>query len=210
MRHVRSLILRYDAALKRRPLPVKALTSAAIVTAADTTVQSFSPEAYNYRRTAAAAAYGGLLFAPVMHTVFAFWARAVPSQTIGATVFKVCVDMGTSFPVNISALMALQALAKAPPVGGDESRWQQAKHVVPAALRENFWGTYTDGLKFWPPVTVGLYTFVPVLYRVLALNVFSYGWNCWLIFRQTSESSLVEDSSAGRCRDLQGEAAPPS
>lgn len=102
-----------------------------------------SSEPYNYQRTVAAAAYGGLWFAPVMHNVFAAWSQVLPSTTLKATCFKVTVDMMTSFPVNITVLMSAQAMAKT-----EGSLRQRAATVMPA-LQTNFMPTFLDGMKLW-------------------------------------------------------------
>lgn len=47
-----------------------------------------------------------------------------------------------------------------------------------------------------PLVTVGMYTYVPILYRVLGINAVSFGWNSWLIFRQESSASSSSSSSS--------------
>jgi hypothetical protein len=95
--------------------------------------------AYDPLRTAiVGVGYGGLCFAPILHAVTTGWARAVPSTSPLALLFKVSVDMITSFPVNLGANLSIQAYAR----GG--------KGGAADAVRHNFVPTILDGWKFWP------------------------------------------------------------
>uniref|UniRef100_A0A6S8BPT0 Protein Mpv17 n=1 Tax=Aplanochytrium stocchinoi TaxID=215587 RepID=A0A6S8BPT0_9STRA len=134
---------------------------------------------YNpYQTFAAGICYGALFFTPLMHNVFAFWTRFLPSNSMHAVVFKTGIDCVTSFPVNVSALIAFQTLARKESSSTNLQKFQSIQN----SLQLNLWPTLIMGWKIWPAVTVLNYKFVPVIYRVLLLNSVSYCWNVALIF----------------------------
>ena len=183
----------YDAQLRKTPLPVKMATSGVIVGAADTSMQlatALDPSdrwgCYSLRRTLfVGVGYGMLWFAPVLHAITTVWARVLPSQTLPSLALKTTVDMTTAFPVNVCASISVLALARREP-------------DVAASVRVNAWPTVLDGWKFWPAMTMLMYGAVPLRYRVAFINVGSFFWNSWLIFR-FEQHSTVPAMPTGDC-----------
>ena len=178
MLRLRQLAAGYDRHLTQRPLLVKSLSSGTIVCAADATTQAMGREPFDTRRTAIiGVGYGACWFAPVMHAVTTGWARYVPSTSFGPLVFKVSVDMLVAFPINISAMIALQAVSRAE---------DAASADCVAAVRSNLWPSLCAGWSVWPLITFAIYSgAVPLSYRVLAMNTCSFAWNSFMVSRFT-------------------------
>jgi hypothetical protein len=172
------LALRYDAALKSRPLVVKAVSSGLLNSACDGTLQNLQnvqrkakgepTQKWNPVRTAIfGASYGLCWYGPFMHVVTTTWGRVLPSTSVGSLAFKAVVDVCTSFPVNLCMVIGLQARIR-----GDDAQ---------AAVRSNLWASWCAGACFWPAANMVVYR-LPVLYRVFCLNIFSYSWNVFMLW----------------------------
>ena len=201
---LRRLALAYDAQLRRRPLAVKCATSACVVGASDLGVQfalwaaaappaaptsdegvhgiSTLPDAGPAHKSGVdvgrsafiGAAYGGCVFAPVLHTVTTTWHRVLPSTALPALVLKTVVDMTTSFPVNMAANICVQSVAR---------HGYRGPEPLADAVRGNLWPAVTAGWQFWPLASMAMYGAVPLHYRVLFLNANSFFWNAFLVWR---------------------------
>lgn len=189
MRHALSRALTsYDTALRRRPLRVKMLSSAVIVGCSDSLVQlserhiGSSSEPHDFWRTfLIGGAYGGLTFAPVLHLVTTTWARILPSTSVAALALKSVIDMTTSFPFNLSAMIGLQVIAR-----GKVLDAEVLQRDIPAAVKQNLWPSLQVGWCVWTPVGFLNYWLVPLRYRVLSLNTVSLGWNFFMVWRFTA------------------------
>ena len=169
---LRRLARSYDRALQTQPLITKCLSSGVIVGASDACNQAIGPAPYDAPRTLiVGVGYGALWFAPVMHGVTSAWARYLPSTAPGPVLFKTVADMAVSFPVNISACIAIQAVSR-----------DGAAADVAAALETNLRPALTAGWSVWPFITAAIYGgAVPLRYRVLAMNACSFAWNAFLL-----------------------------
>jgi hypothetical protein len=141
----------YDSHLRANPLLVKAVTSGVVVCASDTAVQVYTASktkegiTFSARRTLIiGVGYGALWFAPVLHGITTMWARVLPSTSIPSLVTKLVVDMTTSFPINVSVMLAAQAVAR-----GEDN--------IQGAVERNFFASVSDGWKFWTPATLIMY-----------------------------------------------------
>ena len=171
-RYFRSFANAYHALLIRYPLPVKSITSGVVVGSSDCVVQISTPNhRYDVRRTLLiGGGYGALFFAPVMHFVTTTWARILPSTTIPSLLCKTMIDMTTVFPVNVSVILSMNALAR-------------YETDVVKSVKDNFWPSYSAGWTVWPLVGVTMYSFIPLPYRVLYINTVSFFWNSFLNLR---------------------------
>ena len=149
------------------------VTSGFVVGASDVCIQlSTHDHEYDLRRTLlVGGGYGFFWFAPVIHLVTTTWARVLPSTSFGALTFKTIFDMTTSFPINVSVMLGMNALARQPEVNPLDS------------IYDNFWPSYTKGWMVWPFVGFTMYRYIPLSYRVLYVNTVSFFWNGYLCFR---------------------------
>eukprot|EP00441_Pelagodinium_beii_P020455 CAMPEP_0197677796 /NCGR_PEP_ID=MMETSP1338-20131121/88972_1 /TAXON_ID=43686 ORGANISM="Pelagodinium beii, Strain RCC1491" /NCGR_SAMPLE_ID=MMETSP1338 /ASSEMBLY_ACC=CAM_ASM_000754 /LENGTH=154 /DNA_ID=CAMNT_0043258661 /DNA_START=110 /DNA_END=571 /DNA_ORIENTATION=- len=153
------------------------VSSGAIVSASDVTVQTISGAEYDLRRTAIlGVGYGSFCFAPIVHSVTCMWARLLPSTSLPHVAFKAAVDCLTSFPVNVSAMIALQVVA------GKRELSLKLSEDVSAAISQKLWPAVSAGWLLWPPVIMMNYKLVPLRYQVLFPNCVSFWWNTFMIW----------------------------
>jgi hypothetical protein len=122
------------------------VSSAVIVCASDAVSQlkQVDMKNYDFRRTLVVGiGYGGLFFAPLLHGITTTWARILPSTSAPAIVFKTVIDMTTSFPVNLTAMVSLQALVR--------------KEDPIAAVKKNLVPSVVAGWGFWPFMNIAMY-----------------------------------------------------
>ena len=177
-----ALLLRYDALLHEYGLPVKMATSAIVNFSADTVFQCATRDSWDPRRSAAVGFfYGCCWYAPFMHTVTTTWGRVLPSTAPTSLAFKSAVDVSTSFVVNLCFVIGGQAYLR----GDDPAE----------TVRENLFDAWTFGCCFHPFSNMVVYS-VPVIYRVLTLNGFSFIWNSFLIRRCQQRATAAAEAEA--------------
>lgn len=160
---------RYDAALNKHTIPVKMATSGCINFCADTAMQCATLDEWDPKRSACYGFfYGACWYAPFMHAVTTTWGRVLPSTAIPSLMFKSAVDVSTSFAVNLCFVIGGQAYMR-----GEEPT---------TAVKNGLWDAWTLGCCYHPAANMVVYS-MPVIYRVLTLNGFSFVWNCFLIRR---------------------------
>lgn len=172
----------YTSWLYRYPLPVKCITSGLLVGASDFCSQMYVKKEWDPIRTLVlGVGYGSCVFAPVLHSVFLFWSKVLPSNRLPVILFKTSVDMITSFPLNLSVMIGLQTMLQQ----GKQSfeNVKETSNKIKEAVKENLWPSLVGGWKLWPMVSICVYGFVPLHFRVVSLNVVSFGWNIWMISR---------------------------
>ena len=162
------------------------VTSGILIGLSDVTVQyllSSKEESMQYnpiRTLIISIFYGSMTSAPVLHFVTTRWAKILPSQSLKAVTLKSVVDMASSFPFNLSVMIGIQSLIR---TRGD---------INQVVVRYNLWPSLLDGWTFWFTASMVIYGFVPLHYRVGMLNVCSYFWNVWLIWRYNAKNENVE------------------
>ena len=184
------LATRYDESLRARPLATKAITSGVLNCCADATLQHIGNRQraavgdtvvpWNPVRTFAfGIGYGLCWYGPFMHKVTTTWGRVLPSTALPSLFFKSIVDVCTSFPINLCAVISLQAII----------RGENPKENVQRSL----WASWCAGACFWPTANMVVYS-LPVRYRVFCLNLFSYSWNCFMLWAAFDARNAASDS----------------
>ena len=144
-------------------------TSGIIVSCSDATAQMLTRKEREYDwHTLHRISLG--LVCPLHLVTARIWPKLLPSRKPQALVFKTAVDLVTSFPLNVCVITSINAHAR-------------GEHGPLESIRTNLWPTLKVGWLFWGPVNFAMYGVVPVHYRVLFLNTFSYIWNSYLIWR---------------------------
>lgn len=93
-----------------------------------------------------------------------------PNVTILA---RVAVDQGVFAPVMVGVFLSSMAALE----GGSPTEKLDKNYVN--ALKANY--------MLWPFVQLVNFKFVPLHHRVLAVNVVSLGWNCYLSYLNNSK-----------------------
>jgi len=161
----------YQSKLNSRPLFTQAVTTAVLFATGDVVAQQVVERRgfakHEVARTGRMFAYGGLIFGPVATTWFGFLARKVVLKNKKAEVAaRVAADQLLFAPVMIQVF--LRSMATMEGVSAQEK------------VDKSWWPALQANWMVWPFVQGINFTFVPLQYRVLAVNVVSIGWNCFL------------------------------
>lgn len=132
----------------------------------DTVCQHIETSAWhNPRRTAEFALVGGLLMAPMSHTLEAGLEHVFPGASLRPIAAKVISRIFVA-PVFLCASFGSIAVLRGEPVG--------------AALRAKVLPAWQMGSMFWPTVSALTYKFIPVGARPATGAVVGSVWSCYL------------------------------
>lgn len=119
-----------------------------------------------------------MIFAPLGDQWYKFLARIVVGRTnVAQTAARVAVDQGVfapfiGIPLYYLAISALEG-----------KNWEQTR----TKLEKNWWPTLYTNWSVWPVFQAVNFAFVPVSYRLMAVNVVSIGWNCYMLMKNAGE-----------------------
>lgn len=178
------LFAKYSSLLARRPLLTNVISTGVLFGTGDVLAQEIAPEKshrYDWARTCRAMIYGAVCFAPIgdrwmrfLATIKAPVNRSMdpPKLAIYDTVTRVAVDqLGfaplLAIPMYYSVMTVLE---------GQGDIGTVAAHKI----ERNWWPTLRANWTVWPAFQALNFSVVPVRFRLLLVNVFSIGWNCFL------------------------------
>ncbi|KAI0007624.1 hypothetical protein F4779DRAFT_591181 [Xylariaceae sp. FL0662B] len=161
----------YQRKLASRPLLTQSVTTAVLFAVGDVTAQQVVEkkgiEKHELARTGRMFIYGGAVFGPAATTWYKILQRTINLRNKKAEMLaRVAADQLIFAPTFIGVFLSSMAVME-----GGSPREKLAKSYWPA-LRTNF--------MIWPFVQMGNFTLVPLEHRVLVVNLFSIGWNCYL------------------------------
>lgn len=165
----------YNRMLVRRPYATNAVTTAFLFGAGDVLAQKVgASKDYDFSRTARAVIYGGVVFAPLGDQWYKFLARTVIGKTnVTQTAARVVVDQGVFAPfIGIPLYYLAMGLMEGRSVEDTQQK-----------LSRNWYTTLISNWSVWPIFQAVNFAFVPVAYRLMAVNVVSIGWNCFLLMK---------------------------
>ncbi|PKY00505.1 peroxisomal membrane protein [Aspergillus campestris IBT 28561] len=161
----------WQATLAKSPILTASVSSAVLFGSGDVLAQQAVDrkgwEKHDMARTGRMALYGGAIFGPAATTWFSFLQRHVVLKSKTATlVARVTADQCLFTPTHLTCFLSSMAIME----GSDPvEKW-----------RNNFLPSYKANLAIWPFVQGVNFTFVPLEFRVLVVNVVALGWNCLL------------------------------
>lgn len=168
----------YNRMLATRPYATNAITTAFLFGTGDVLAQNVeSSKNFDFSRTGRAVIYGGVVFAPLGDQWYKFLARVVVGKTnVTQTAARVAVDQGVfapfiGIPLYYLAISLMEG--KSP---------EEAKQK----LENKWWPTLYSNWTVWPVFQAVNFAFVPVNYRLMAVNVVSIGWNCYLLMKNAA------------------------
>ncbi|KAI0402869.1 hypothetical protein F4802DRAFT_336198 [Xylaria palmicola] len=161
----------YQRSLKARPLLTQSLTTAVLFAVGDITAQQVVEkkglEKHEFARTGRMFAYGGAVFGPAATTWFKILSSRVVLRNKNAEILaRVACDQLLFAPTFIGVFLSSMAVLE-----GSSPTEKLEKSWLP---------TLTTNWMIWPFVQMVNFKFVPLHHRVLAVNVVSIGWNCYL------------------------------
>ena len=171
MRAFIQLCGRYDAALVRRPILVKSVTSAALTSIADATAQSLErrdsaeQRSHDFVRTARQLAYSAA-FAPVLHG----WYNLLTSvPRLSSPFLRVLADQTVFSPLAHISFFTYMTLAKG---GGIPDVAHELDVKFLPAMAANY--------AIWPIAQAVNFSLVPLRHRVLFVNAVGMFYSTFL------------------------------
>ena len=116
------------------------------------------------------------IFGPVATTWFNFLARRInPANPKYTTIARVACDQGAFAPVMIGVFLSSMATME----GSDPRK----------KLQSTWWTALKTNWMVWPFVQMINFTYVPLPHRVMFANIISIGWNSYLSWVNSQEST---------------------
>lgn len=200
-----SYFIKYNQLLLRRPILTNMVTTGFLFGSGDYLAQSLftSPDKhgnYDYARTLRAVIYGSIVFAPIGDKWYKLLGR-IKAPTFGTT-----ININSRFNriKDTVARVGVDQLVFAPFIGiplyYTMMTLFEFKSIenISHKLQKNWWKTLVSNWAVWPVFQWFNFYLVPVHYRLMAVNVFSIGWNCYLSYllnhRDSEPSGFIEES----------------
>lgn len=181
-----SLLSKSSAFFTRRPLLSNVISTGFLFGSGDFLAQSFfSPEEkYDIYRTLRAVSYGSIVFAPIGFR----WYKLLGSIQIPTKSFK---SDRAKVTLNTVARVAVDQLVFAPFIGiplyySCMALFERKEHPfeeVTSKLNKHWAPTLWSNWSIWPVFQFFNFYLVPLHLRLLMVNLFSIGWNCYLSYR---------------------------
>ncbi|KAF7595225.1 Protein required for ethanol metabolism [Aspergillus hancockii] len=174
----------YQRCLLQRPVLTQSLTTACLFGVGDGLAQQGVEKRgiahHDVTRTARMVFYGGAVFGPAATKWFQFLQTRISLRTPGKTlVARVAADQLIFAPTMISVFLSSMSLME----GGDPRE----------KLNKTYWQALRTNWMIWPALQSVNFYLVPLQYRVLTVNVFNIGWNCFLSFLNNSQVQEVRE-----------------
>uniref|UniRef100_A0A7S3DNR3 Peroxisomal membrane protein MPV17 n=1 Tax=Entomoneis paludosa TaxID=265537 RepID=A0A7S3DNR3_9STRA len=166
----------YGSALASRPIITKSVTASVIFGISDYLAQKFEakfddkPLKLNWTRAMTSMAVGLLYFGPAAHAWYDMIFKVFPGTGLLSTLQKAAMGQmffGPSFTCIFFAT----------------SLWQSGQFTLGnwfQKIRQDLPGAWLAGVGFWPLVDLVSYSFVPVQYIPLFVNMCSLVWTIYL------------------------------
>ena len=171
----------YNGLLQRKPLATKSVSCMAIFTLGDILSQTFEKklsktQKFDWQRSARVGMYGGVFAGPSLHFYYSYiLPYLIPGSSMKSIVKKICFDQTVGVSIMISMFYTVQTLL-------NKGTFTDVRNNIAA----NYWTTLKTNWMFWPPLMFLNFTFVPIQFQVLFVNVFGVAWNGYLSFVQYS------------------------
>ncbi|AOA62496.1 Protein required for ethanol metabolism [Komagataella phaffii CBS 7435] len=185
------MLLVYNNFLQRNPIITNGLTTGFLFGTGDVLAQTLYSDGvsnFDYKRTLRAVVYGGIIFAPIGDRWYKLLNgirmpvrlfKSEKSQKVSDTIARVAVDQLVWAPVGIPLYYSCMAMME----GLTIQQWKQK-------LDEKYMDTLFANWKVWPLFQLANFYVFPVQHRLLAVNVISIIWNCYL---SAKNSGVLED-----------------
>jgi protein Mpv17 len=177
----------YGRQLQQRPLITKSLTAALIMAGGDAAQQCIiekpaQPLSWRYEpvRTLRSGVFGGVIIGPLMHNWFALLERIVPAGA-AAPWIKVALDQAIIGPIVTASFFSSMGLMEG-----------KSMDEIKLKVEQNFWETYMMNIRFWPPVQLINFYFIPLQYRVLWANGAQFCWGMYLSHQANKGNKKIE------------------
>lgn len=193
-----SIYQKYSQLLTKSPLLTNIITTGFLFGTGDYLAQTLYPtsDRYNYHRTLRATFFGSVIFAPIgdkwyklLHKInLPFSKSHISSKTnaVLSTLTKVAADQLIFAPfIGIPLYYTSMSILEFN---------QNPLSVARERLNAHWFHTLKTNWLVWPTFQLFNFTFVPVQFRLLVVNLFSIGWNCYLssVLHHKHDNSIIE------------------
>lgn len=169
----------YALSLQSSPIATKAATAACVFCASDISAQTIerAPK-IDKTRLALTTAIGGLYFAPAAH----FWYGAITAMIPGNGLLDIVVKAALG-QIFFGPLVTCVFFAAA--------CYQQDRSLrhLPAKIKRDLIPVQIAGSGFWPFVDLVSYSYIPIEYIPLFINVASFVWTIFLSLKSRTSAS---------------------
>ncbi|XP_060553542.1 protein Mpv17-like isoform X2 [Ruditapes philippinarum] len=166
------LLKAYQHALKVHPIRTAAISAGTLLSAGDVlaqlVVEKRPLEMYNVKRTIRFAIFGTFFGGPMFSVWYSTLARKL-GHTKYAALKMVACDQLLFAPPFIAYFLIVMELMKG-----------EGLQDIKLKLQDDYGDVMKTNYKIWPAVQAMNFTFVPVHYRVVTVNVVAVGWNTYL------------------------------
>lgn len=168
----------------KRPMLTNMVSTGFLFGSGDVLAQSLFPaeikdkltdndKTFDFLRTLRVITYGGVIFAPIGVKWYGVLGRIRIFKSSAADAFvRVAADQllfapFIAIPMYYSCMSVLELSSD--PIGESKRK-----------LQEFWWTTLRNNWSVWPAFQFFNFAIVPPQYKLLAVNLFSIGWNCYL------------------------------
>ncbi|KAK6454521.1 uncharacterized protein RJT20DRAFT_59117 [Scheffersomyces xylosifermentans] len=184
-----SLFAKYNKLLLKRPLLTNIISTGFLFGSGDFLAQRLFPPIdvpippYDFPRTIRAVIYGSIVFAPIgsrwyrVLNIIKMPVRFKKSKisAVGDTLLRVGADQLIFAPfIGIPLYYTVMTLFR--------FETENIYETVKTQLDINWWNTLKSNWLVWPLFQLFNFYLLPTHFRLLAVNLFSIGWNCYLSY----------------------------
>lgn len=179
----------YALSLQSSPIATKAATAACVFCASDISAQAIerNPQ-IDKTRLALTTAIGGLYFAPAAHFWYGAITNLIPGNGLLDIVIKAALGQIFFGPLVTCVFFAAACYQQ------DRSLRQ-----LPAKIKRDLLAVQIAGSGFWPFVDLVSYSYIPIDYIPLFINLASFVWTIYLSLksRSSTPSSRADKENTG-------------
>lgn len=150
------------------------LTTGALCATGDVLSQLLdSSQTYNPASTLRNGAYGLCVFGPIGHRLYPALNMINPFKSSKAnTITRVAVDQLVWSPIGVALYLSAISVMENRPFKDIKTK-----------LNHVYWNVLITNWQVWPLFQFVNFTLIPVQNRLLAVNIASIGWNCYLSWK---------------------------
>jgi len=184
LHNMASIYQKYSQLIAKRPLITNIITTGFLFGSGDYLAQTLYPSSskYDYKRTLRGTFYGSIIFAPIgdkwyrlLHKINFPFPKTKVSPTVSKvlnTLTKVGVDQLVFAPfIGIPLYYSVMSVLEF---------HDNPLQVAREKLHAHWFNTLKTNWVVWPTFQLFNFALIPVQFRLLVVNIFSIGWNCYL------------------------------
>ncbi|XP_003723286.1 protein Mpv17 [Strongylocentrotus purpuratus] len=174
----------YLGLLNKYPFRTQAVTAGVLFFTSDCisqqAVEGIGWKNHDKIRTVRQTAFGLCFAGPTLFAWYKLLNRIYPGSGKLTPLWKMLTDQSVCAPTFLVAYFSIVALTTGKKV--DE---------VPAIVRRDVPSTYAKGLMIWPAIQLVNFYYVPLLHRVMVVNVVNIVWTTYLSWKANAAENRI-------------------